>query len=126
LNIKNNILILGYIPKNDQLAVLKNCIAVIQPTLFEGGPGGGAVYEAVGYGIPSIVSDISVNREINDETVIFFKAGSPDDLAEKMRVVYENPPNKYSNKELVDKNNKLLLKFGTEILNIFNNYNNSN
>ncbi|WP_396150040.1 glycosyltransferase [Flavobacterium sp.] len=114
------IFILGYIPKNDQLQILKNSVAVIQPTLFEGGPGGGAVYESVAFGIPSIVSDIPVNKELDDETVTFFKTGSPEDLAEKMKMVFESPKKQYSPQELIAKNNKSLVKLGTEILNIFN------
>lgn len=121
LNLENNILILGYIPKLDQLQILKNCIGIIQPTLFEGGPGGGAVYESVAYGLPSIVSDIPVNKELDDETVTFFKTGSPEDLVEKMIIVLENPRKKYTKQELIDKNNKSLIKLGAEIFNIFNN-----
>ncbi len=33
--------ILGLIPKDDQLAIMRQSLAVVQPTLFEGGPGGG-------------------------------------------------------------------------------------
>jgi len=75
---------LGHIPKRDQIQILKKSIAVIQPTLFEGGPGGGSVYDAVALGVPVIMSDIPVNREITDETVRFFLAGSAEDLANKM------------------------------------------
>jgi glycosyltransferase involved in cell wall biosynthesis len=120
LDLIHNIIILGYIPKNDQLQILKNSIAIIQPTLFEGGPGGFAVYESVAFGIPSIVSDIPVNMELDDETVTFFKTGSPEDLAEKMKLIYESPKKVYSNQELLAKNNRSLVKLGTEILNIFN------
>jgi glycosyltransferase involved in cell wall biosynthesis len=114
------IFILGYIPKNDQLQILKNSVAVIQPTLFEGGPGGGAVYESVAFGIPSIVSDIAVNQELDDETVKFFKTGDAEDLAEKMKLVFESPKIEYSTQELIAKNKKSLVKLGTEILYIFN------
>ena len=120
LGISEKIFILGYIPKNDQLQILKNSVAVIQATLFEGGPGGFAVYESVAFGIPSIVSDIPVNKELDDETVTFFKTGSPEDLAEKMKMVFESPKKQYSPQELIAKNNKSLVKLGTEILNIFN------
>lgn len=41
LGIESKIKILGHIPKLEQIELIKNCIAVIQPTLFEGGPGGG-------------------------------------------------------------------------------------
>lgn len=123
LGLAEKIFILGYIPKNDQLQILKNSVAVIQPTLFEGGPGGGAGYESVAFGIPSIVSDIPVNKELDDETVTFFKTGSPEDLAEKMKMVFESPKKKYTTQELIAKNKKSLTKLGTEILNIFNDNN---
>lgn len=86
-NVQNNIHILGYIAKADQLQLMRKAMAVIQPTLFEGGPGGGSVREAVALGIPVIASDIPVNREIGEDKAIFFKAGSAADLAEKMEIV---------------------------------------
>jgi len=119
LKLNDRIKILGYIPKSDQLQILKNCIALIQPTLFEGGPGGGAVYESVAYGIPSIVSDIAVNKELDDETVIFFETGSVEDLAEKMLTVFYKENHQYSIDDLVLKNKKSLLRMGEQILNTF-------
>jgi glycosyltransferase involved in cell wall biosynthesis len=117
LNLSDKVRILGYIAKNDQLQILKNCVAVIQPTLFEGGPGGGAVYESVAYGIRSIVSDIPVNKELNDETVFFFKTGSPEDLTDKMVAIFNKERSEYSIDYLVQKNTELLLKMGEQILN---------
>ena len=121
LNLDKNVYILGYLPKNEQLQILKNSIGIIQPTLFEGGPGGFAVYESVAFGIPSIVSDIEVNKELDDESVTFFKTSSPEDLAEKMIKVFEKPKNTYSIDELIFKNNKSLVKLGYEILSVFKN-----
>lgn len=78
---------LGLIPKRDQLALLRGCAVLLQPTLFEGGPGGGSVYEAIGLGVPAVVSDIPVNLEINQGDVRFFRAGDSMDLAEKIAQV---------------------------------------
>ena len=50
LGINDDVEIVGHIPKLDQIALLKNSIAVIQPTLFEGGPGGGSAYDAISLG----------------------------------------------------------------------------
>jgi glycosyltransferase involved in cell wall biosynthesis len=91
-NLRDYVHILGLIPKRDQLAIIRGSLAVIQPTLFEGGPGGGAVYDAVSTGTPSIVSDIPVNREIDFGVVRFFVAGSAEDLAVKMMDMLANPP----------------------------------
>jgi glycosyltransferase involved in cell wall biosynthesis len=118
LGLDDKIQILGYIPKDDQLAILKNAIGVIQPTLFEGGPGGGAIYDSVAYGIPSIVSDIAVNMEINDETVTFFKTGSSSDLALKMHELFAKPKLRYTMDYLRKKNKIALRKMGDEIMKV--------
>jgi glycosyltransferase involved in cell wall biosynthesis len=78
--------ILGMIPKNDQIALMRGAIALIQPTLMEGGPGGGAVYDAVAVGTPAIISDIPVNREIEgEELVSLFHTGDSSSLADRMQ-----------------------------------------
>lgn len=83
--LKQRVHILGLIPKRDQIELLKHACAVIQPTLFEGGPGGGAVYNAVSLDVPAIVSDIPVNREVEGTAIAFFPAGDAADLAAKMK-----------------------------------------
>ncbi|WP_198937868.1 glycosyltransferase [Pelomonas sp. KK5] len=75
---------LGLIPKPDQLALIRGAVALIQPTLFEGGPGGGAVYDAIALGQRAIASDIPVNTEIDDSLVSFFRTGNADSLADAM------------------------------------------
>ena len=83
---------LGLIPKRDQVALLKGAMALVQPTLSEGGPGGGAVYDAVAVGVPSIVSDIPVNLEIDNEPLVsFFKAQDPESLAAALQARAEAP-----------------------------------
>jgi glycosyltransferase involved in cell wall biosynthesis len=82
--IAHRILALGLIPKYDQLSLIRGAIALIQPTLFEGGPGGGAVYDAVALGKRAIVSDIPVNTEIDEPTITYYKARDVDALAEAM------------------------------------------
>jgi glycosyltransferase involved in cell wall biosynthesis len=121
LNLTQNILFLGYLPKQEQLLLLKNSIAVIQPTLFEGGPGGFAVYDAISLGIPSIVSDIAVNLELTDSSVTFFKNQSPEDLAEKMNDVFKYPKDKISDLALIQKNKQFQITFGKVIFEILSN-----
>ncbi len=87
LNIAEKVRILGYIEKEFQLQLMLHSLAVIQPTLFEGGPGGGSIYEAVAYGMPSIVSNIPINKELNEENLLFFEAGNINDLALKMQEI---------------------------------------
>jgi glycosyltransferase involved in cell wall biosynthesis len=97
LSLEKQIHLLGYVDKLVQLEIMKSCIAVIQPTLFEGGPGGGSVYDALGLGSPVILSDIPVNLEIPNDfsNIMYFKAGDSEELAEKMiqfgTAVFEPP-----------------------------------
>jgi len=86
--------ILGLIPKRDQIEIMKHACAVIQPTLFEGGPGGGSVYDAVSLDVPAIVSDIPVNLEVSGSAVEFFPAGNAVALAESMKARLAAPHQK--------------------------------
>lgn len=119
LSLTENVKILGHIPKNDQIQMLKGCIALIQPTLFEGGPGGFSVYESVSLGKPSIVSNIPVNKEINDETVTFFEAGDHEDLARKMENQILKKQIEISQRELVEKNSIAIKALGKELSSLF-------
>ena len=87
---------LGIIPKRHQLAVMRRSVAVVQPTLFEGGPGGGALYDGISTSTPVILSDIDVNREADLGVIEFFRAGSAEDLAQKMMAALRNPPQRLS------------------------------
>jgi glycosyltransferase involved in cell wall biosynthesis len=64
LGVAQNCHFLGLLPKLDQIGLMQAAMAVIQPTLFEGGPGGGVVYDAVALGKRVLLSDIPINREI--------------------------------------------------------------
>ena len=93
--------ILGMVSKADQIALLKGAVSLIQPTLFEGGPGGGAVYDAVSLGVPCLVSDTAVNRELTDPEVTFFPAGDADELARVMHESIERSIETSSSERLV-------------------------
>lgn len=92
LGLTDAVMILGHIPKRDQIEILKKAVVLIQPTLFEGTQGGLAVYDAVGLGVRAIVSDIPVNLEIQDSLVTFFRTGSAKDLAQKLLNILEDTP----------------------------------
>ena len=119
-NLRDYVHILGLIPKGDQLAIMRGSLAVIQPTLFEGGPGGGSVYDAVSTRTPCIVSDIPVNREIDIGVVRFFTAGSAEDLAAKMADMLVNPPRKLSEEETFAKLISRQRELGSLLLDIAN------
>jgi glycosyltransferase involved in cell wall biosynthesis len=78
LGIAHRVDILGLIPKIDQIALLRGARAMIQPTAFEGAPGGYGANDAISVGTPTIVSDIPVNRELGDQATAYFPL---DDVA---------------------------------------------
>lgn len=81
LNLKDRIKILGHISKSDQISLMRNSLAVVQTTLFEGGPGGGCVYDAISLGVPVIASDIPINRELTCGDITFFPSSNYHELA---------------------------------------------
>jgi glycosyltransferase involved in cell wall biosynthesis len=88
-----NVRFLGYIPKADQLEIMKRAVAVVQPTLFEGGPGGGSAYDAVALGVRVIASDIPVNRELPLEPgrVELFRTRDATDLLQAIERMLDQP-----------------------------------
>lgn len=92
LGVEDKVRFLGFIPKLEQIALMKQAVAVVQPTLFEGGAGGGAVHSAVALKVPVILSDIPINKEIEEtERILFFQVQNADDLAKRMIYMIENP-----------------------------------
>lgn len=118
LNCEDKILCLGLIPKLEQIEIMKKASAVVQATLFEGGPGGGCIWDSISLGVPSIVSDISTNLEINDKTVTFFQANNVEDLAQKMSGVLNKTFEKLSNDVLIQKSNDNIEKLGNVLADI--------
>lgn len=115
LGMEAKIRLLGLIDKKKQIQIMKGAVAVVQPTLFEGGPGGGAVFEAITLGVPSIVSDIPTNREINEGEVSFFSAGDPEDLARKMAAQAERARTIPAKEALLAKSQMHMQKLGNFI-----------
>ena len=76
--------ILGLIPKRAQIELLKGAVALVQPTLYEGGPGGGAAFDAIALDVPVLASDIPVNREIDCGDVRYFAPTDDEGLARLM------------------------------------------
>jgi len=115
--LESRVHILGMIPKSDQIALMTGAIALIQPTLNEGGPGGGAVYDAVALGVPSIVSNIPVNLEITEErSVSFFRARDPSSLAQAMRVSLEASQCRPRAAELIQRGKERRLRCGDVLM----------
>jgi glycosyltransferase involved in cell wall biosynthesis len=121
LGIEDRVHFLGHIPKIDQIAIMKKSLAVLQPTLFEGGPGGGAVYDAVSLGVPAVLSDIPVNREIEgQENLFYFEVGSPPALAETLKAFLKKEIRSPSMEALVSRGGHRKKLMGERLLEVIN------
>jgi glycosyltransferase involved in cell wall biosynthesis len=89
LDVADCVKFLGYVAKDDQIELMKGAAAVVQPTLFEGGPGGGAIYDAMSLGVRAIVSDIPVNLELplDPARLVTFRTRDAEDLVAKVEAM---------------------------------------
>lgn len=119
LNLEKDVIFTGHIPKLDQISLLKMSLALIQPTLFEGGPGGGASYDAISLGHRIIISDIPVNCEIEKSSnVSFFKKLSVDDLTNKLLNIINSKFLRDNNNILLELSRKRMINCGMKLLSI--------
>ena len=79
-DLKKNILLLGLIPYDEVLVLMRKCIAVINPSFFEGWSS--TVEEAKSIGKRLIISDIAVHREQRPQNVVYFDPRDEVKLAE--------------------------------------------
>ncbi|MBT1700515.1 glycosyltransferase [Fulvivirgaceae bacterium PWU4] len=76
----DRISLLGVIPRQDQLCLMKHAKAIVQPSLFEGWST--VIEDAISLQVPVIASDLDVNIEQLGEKGIFFKPHDEKKLAE--------------------------------------------
>ena len=106
-DLENNIKILGLIDKPEQVELIKKSVAVIQPSLYEGGAGAGGVGESLSLGKPIIMSDIPINKEYSKfNNIFYFEAKNADSLAKNMKIVLNTVFKKYTNDELKQMSDK--------------------
>lgn len=80
-HLEKNILMLGFIDRMDQLAILNHSVALIQPSLFEGW--NTSIEDAKNLNKFVIASDIDVHREqLTDKNAWFFQADNEVMLSE--------------------------------------------
>jgi len=120
LGCTEKIRILGLVPKSEQIEIMKSSLALIQPTLFEGGRGGGSVWDAISLGVSSVVSDIEPNLEIKEENMLFFKTKDENDLALKMEEIINSPKQKVTREQLIEKSQKNAKKLNDFLLDLIN------
>lgn len=84
-NLASSVIMPGWIPEFDMPAIFSAATAFVFPTLHEGF--GIPVIQAMACGVPTLISDIPVLREIAADAALFFDPRSRVDLAEAMNRV---------------------------------------
>lgn len=111
--LQESIHILGFLPRYDQIQLIRGSAAVVQPSLFEGYSA--IIDEAQSLGKEIFVSDIPMHREMQVEKTIFFDPYYPGDLAEKLESGWPNlnpGPDFYAESLSLRNYNKRMRAFG--------------
>lgn len=87
----------GFVADNELIKFYKQALLNILPSRDEGF--GFSFVESAQIGCPSLLSDIPVLREISDGKAIFFDPNNPEEIAEKIKIMYsdKNLRNKIGN-----------------------------
>ncbi len=84
------VMLMGHIARRAQIEMMRRCLAVVQPSLFEGWST--VVEDARVLGKASILSDIDVHQEQNPPGATFFQRDSAGSLAEQLASIWETLP----------------------------------
>lgn len=84
--LESNIIILGAVPHEHVLQLMRQSLAVLQPSLFEGWST--PVEEAKSIGKSIIISDLPVHREQDPPAAVFFNPHDPEQLANCLKDVF--------------------------------------
>jgi glycosyltransferase involved in cell wall biosynthesis len=87
LGIADRVRVLGLVPRDHQLALVRLALAVVQASLFEGQAGASGTLEAALLGTRIIASDIATNRELAFGRQRYFDAASAEGLAGHLEAV---------------------------------------
>lgn len=113
--LEKHALFVGLIPRRDQLCLLKNSVAVIQPSKFEGWST--VVEDTKALQAQIIVSDIAVHLEQLGEKGHFFSRDDVHDLSDKMSSCWNDQVPSHGIFERYDEHIHI---FGEKFLAIFN------
>lgn len=112
-NLLSQVLFLGFIDRKDQLKLMENSIAVIQPSLFEGWST--AVEDAKAMNQYVIASNLDVHKEQLKENVSFF---DPNNSIELSHILEKGFKTRFVINKIDYKNN--VLKFSEGFINLIN------
>jgi glycosyltransferase involved in cell wall biosynthesis len=86
--IRDQVALLGMIPRNHMFILMRQAICVLNPSLFEGF--GLTVDEARSLGKRVLVSDIAAHQEQDPPKATYFDPYNPEDLAEKLGMIWRD------------------------------------
>ena len=84
-NLDKNVLLLGLVPYKEVLVLMRKCIAVINPSFFEGWSS--TVEEAKSIGKAIVLSDIPVHREQDPAKAFYFAPNNEHQLASILKTI---------------------------------------
>jgi len=85
--VRDNMIMLGLVPREHLPALMRQSLAILQPSLFEGWST--TVEEAKSLGKSVVLSDIPVHREQNPPNALYFDPHSPEALADCLMQVFQ-------------------------------------
>jgi glycosyltransferase involved in cell wall biosynthesis len=117
--VRDRFILLGLIPRRDVYGLMRQSLAVMQPSLFEGWSS--SIEEAKSLGKQVIASDIPVHREQNPPDADYFDPQEPQQLADLLvKHFHEGQPGSNPRREQVARMAFLARaeSFGTTFLNL--------
>lgn len=87
LGLRDSFIVLGWVPHADTFRLLRQAMAVLQPSLFEGWST--TVEETKSIGKSIVLSDIPIHREQAPASALYFDPADPNALMERLIEVYD-------------------------------------
>lgn len=109
--------VLGFISRDDQMQLMRRCMGVIQPSLFEGWST--VVEDARCLGKPMLLSDFPVHVEQDPPGALFFPMGNARQLAEAWKQalqLWQPGPDAEKEKAALADNEQKLVAFGRSMV----------
>jgi glycosyltransferase involved in cell wall biosynthesis len=117
LNVEEQLIILGFISRQDQIQLIRGSLAIIQPSLFEGWST--VVEDGRALGKTIFLSDFPVHLEQNPPYSFFFEQKNPQQLASLITANMNDlvaGPDFDREKLAFQQNQQLMIEFGKKII----------
>lgn len=85
LGISEFVIAPGFLPREELVALYRNCLALIFPSFF--GPDNIPPLEAMSYGVPAVVAKVPGSYEQYGNSVLYFDPCKPEDLAINIQLI---------------------------------------